>query len=328
MEDIVAANLYKLVDGYEIVDQVAYRIMRNADLEIDEEEAADLLVEIEKQIRLRDWGEVIKLEISDTVSEALLNFLVNELEVDYSSIYSINGPLDLTFLSKFRGLPHCKQQKQLYYPPFSPQPVSMYQKRLAEAKEEGVNDMDIFTAIRQGDIFMYHPYEEFDPVLEFIRLAARVIRCVSYQANLYRISSDSPIIQYLTEAARNGKQVFVLVELKARFDEENNIHWARALEKEGCHVIYGLVGLKTHSKITLVVRKEEEGIRRYVHLGTGNYNDQTASCILTALFSLVAKVTARCDRILICCRSSAPDDWYNSLLFALAAPEFCFFDPP
>ncbi|MGI6077709.1 MAG: RNA degradosome polyphosphate kinase [Fastidiosipilaceae bacterium] len=316
LEDIVAANLYKLVDGYEIVDQVAYRIMRNADLEIDEEEAADLLVEIEKQIRLRDWGEVIKLEISDTVSEALLNFLVNELEVDYSSIYSINGPLDLTFLSKFRGLPHCKQQKQLYYPPFSPQPVSMYQKRLAEAKEEGVNDMDIFTAIRQGDIFMYHPYEEFDPVLEFIRLAARDPDVLAIKQTLYRISSDSPIIQYLTEAARNGKQVFVLVELKARFDEENNIHWARALEKEGCHVIYGLVGLKTHSKITLVVRKEEEGIRRYVHLGTGNYNDQTAklytdSAIFTCRESYGEDATEFFNML---SGFSAPDDWYKLIV--------------
>ncbi|HHX36475.1 MAG TPA: RNA degradosome polyphosphate kinase [Clostridiaceae bacterium] len=313
LEDIVAANLHKLFDGYDILDQVDYRIMRNADLEIDEEEAADLLVEIEKQIRLRDWGEVIKLEINDIVSPELLDFLVTELEVDHSSIYSINGPLDLTFLSKLRGLPHCKQQKQLYYPAFSPQPVSLYQKRIAEAKEQGINETDIFTAIRQGDIFMYHPYEKFDPVLEFIRRAARDPDVLAIKQTLYRISSDSPIIQYLTEAARNGKQVFVLVELKARFDEENNIHWARALEKEGCHVIYGLVGLKTHSKITLVVRKEEEGIRRYVHLGTGNYNDQTAklytdSAIFTCRESYGEDATEFFNML---SGFSAPDDWYK-----------------
>lgn len=276
LEDIITMNLHKLFTGYEVLCSGIYRIMRNADLEIDEEEAADLLVEIEKQIRLRNWGEVIKLEIEEDIDQRILDLLFEELKVEARFIYSISGPLDLTFLNKFRSLPQCKKERELYYPDFEPRSVHMYKKRQAELAGTGEAAADVFSVIRQGDIFMYHPYESFDLVLEFIRKAARDPDVLAIKQTLYRISGNSPIIGYLAEAARNGKQVFVLVELKARFDEQNNIHWARALEKEGCHVIYGLVGLKTHSKITLVVRKEEDGIRRYVHLGTGNYNDQTA----------------------------------------------------
>ncbi len=284
LEDIISMCLGRFFTGHDILAAGCYRIMRNADLELREEDTPDLLDEIEHQLRLRERGEVIKLEIDDGMNDDLLAYLIESLAVDPDYVYPINGPLDLTVLNKFRSLPGCKKREDLYYPDFRPCPVSMYEAKLtelrrlgrgAEAGEEPA-EVPIFEAIGQGDIFMYHPYESFDPVLHFIKEAAHDPKVLAIKQTLYRISGNSPIITYLMEAAENGKQVFVLVELKARFDEENNIHWARALEKAGCHVVYGLLGLKTHSKITLVVREEADGIRRYVHLGTGNYNDQTA----------------------------------------------------
>ena len=266
LEDIIRMNIDRIFEGFPVKASAVYRVMRNADMEIDEEDAADLLAEIEKQLRLRDWGEVIKLEINDDIDDELLLHLVEATQVDPHFVYAINGPLDLTFLNKYRGLRECKAERQEYYPDFSPQPVSMYEDHLARAREKGESEPDVFSAIREGDIFMYHPFETFDVVVDFVRRAARDPQVLAIKQTLYRVSGNSPIIKYLEEAAINGKQVFVLVELKARFDEENNIHWARALEKAGCHVIYGLVGLKTHSKITLVVRREDDGIRRYVHL--------------------------------------------------------------
>ena len=236
--------------------------MRNADLSIDEDEAEDLLKEIEKQLKKRQWGEAIRLDIEEKADKRLLDILKNELEVTNDEIYEISGPLDLTVLMKVYGLPGFDALKA---PGYTPQPVPAL-----------MNDDDIFTNIRKGDILLTHPFETFEPVVDFIKKAAKDPDVLAIKQTLYRVSGNSPIISALAEAADNGKQVSVLVELKARFDEENNIIWAKMLEKAGCHVIYGLLGLKTHSKITLIVRKEEEGIRRYVHLGTGNYNDTTA----------------------------------------------------
>ena len=262
LEEIIERNMPSLFLNYDIVASHPFRIMRNADLTIDEEEAVDLLEEIQKQLKKRQWGEAIRLEIEDNVDKRLLKIIRRELSINSQDIFEINGPLDLTFLMKMYGLEGFELFKA---PRYVPQPVPAL-----------MNEDDIFTNIRKGDILLHHPYQSFDPVVNFVRSAARDQSVLAIKQTLYRVSGNSPIIAALAEAADNGKQVSVLVELKARFDEENNINWAKMLEKAGCHVIYGLVGLKTHSKITLVVRMEEDGIRRYVHLGTGNYNDSTA----------------------------------------------------
>ena len=262
LEQIIEKNIDKLFLNYHVLCAHPYRVMRNADLPIDEDEAADLLKEIQKQLKKRQWGEVIRLEVEASVDKKLLRFLKDELKVAEEDIFQISGPIDLTFLMKMYGLSGCDV---LRYEPYKPQ-------RVPEI-EPGE---DIFEAIRGGDILLHHPYETFDPVVDFIRQAASDPDVLAIKQTLYRVSGNSPIIASLAQAAENGKQVSVLVELKARFDEENNIVWAKKLEQAGCHVIYGLVGLKTHSKIALVVRREEDGIRRYVHLGTGNYNDSTA----------------------------------------------------
>lgn len=262
LEEIIERNIHKLFLNYDIVTTCPFRIMRNADLTIEEEEAADLLKEIEKQIKKRQWGQAIRLEIEQGMDARLLKIISRELDITEAEIYEINGPLDLTFLMKMYGLDGFESHKNKSY---TPQPVP----EIAEGRS-------IFDCIKQQDILMHHPYQTFSPVVNFIKEASQDENVLAIKQTLYRVSGNSPIISALAQAAENGKQVTVLVELKARFDEENNIVWARKLEHAGCHVLYGLVGLKTHSKITLVVRKEEDGIRRYVHLGTGNYNDATA----------------------------------------------------
>ena len=262
LEQIIEKNIQKLFLNYKVLDATPYRVMRNADLTIDEDEAADLLIEIERQLKKRQWGEAIRLEVEQGIDKRLLKILKKELQIQQEDIFTIRGPLDLTFLMKVYGMDGFDHLKEEPYTPQPPKGLDM--------------DGDLFEQIRQKDILLHHPYETFDPVVNFVRFAAKDPDVLAIKQTLYRVSSNSPIIASLAQAAENGKQVTVLVELKARFDEENNIVWARKLEKAGCHVIYGLVGLKTHSKITLVVRREEEGIRRYVHLGTGNYNDSTA----------------------------------------------------
>ena len=254
--------MHKLFLNYDIVCAHPYRIMRNADLTIEEDEAADLLKEIERQLKKRQWGSAIRLEVEAGMDKRLLMTLQEELHIEESYLYKIDGPLDLTVLMKMYGLEGFEHLKSAGY---TPQPVP-----------ELPAGCDIFEEVRKGDVLLHHPYQTFEPVVEFIRQAARDPEVLAIKQTLYRVSGNSPIIRALALAAENGKQVTVLVELKARFDEENNIVWAKMLEKAGCHVIYGLVGLKTHCKITLVVRREEDGIRRYVHLGTGNYNDATA----------------------------------------------------
>ncbi|MDO4554136.1 MAG: RNA degradosome polyphosphate kinase [Lachnospiraceae bacterium] len=262
LEQIIERNIDQLFLNYEVKCAYPYRIMRNADLTIDEEEAEDLLQEIQKQLKKRQWGEAIKLEYEEGMDKTLEKYLKKQLGVHSTDMYSIGGPLDLTFLMKIYGLDGFSHLKQ---PSYTPQQLP------------GVKlDSTFFDQIKKKDILMHHPYDSFDPVLWFVQRAAVDANVLAIKMTLYRVSGNSPIISSLALAAENGKQVTVLVELKARFDEENNIVWARKLEQAGCHVIYGLVGLKTHSKITLVVRKETEGIKRYVHLGTGNYNDSTA----------------------------------------------------
>lgn len=263
LEEVIERNIHKLFLNYDIVCTYPFRIMRNADLTIEEEEAEDLLQEIEKQLKKRQWGQVIRLEVEEGIDSRLLKLIREEIALPKEDIYAISGPLDLTFLMKLYGMEGFDHLKEHSYLP--PQIVP-----------ELPEDADVFEKIREGDILMHHPYQSFEPVVRFIRQAAKDPDVLAIKQTLYRVSGNSPIIAALEQAAENGKQVSVLVELKARFDEENNIVWAKKLEKAGCHVIYGLVGLKTHSKITLVVRREENGIRRYVHLGTGNYNDSTA----------------------------------------------------
>ncbi len=262
LEEIIEKNIENLFLNYDIVCAHPFRIMRNADLTIEEDEAADLLKEIERQLKKRQWGQAIRLEVEAGIDKRLLKIIEKELHIKEEDLYQIPGPLDLTFLMKMYGMDGFDHLKK---PRYEPQPVP-------EMEGEG----NIFEKIQKGDILLFHPYQTFTPVVEFIKQAAKDPQVLAIKQTLYRVSGNSPIIAALAQAAENGKQVSVLVELKARFDEENNIVWAKKLEKAGCHVIYGLVGLKTHSKITLVVRREEDGIARYVHLGTGNYNDATA----------------------------------------------------
>ena len=264
IEGIIQANLASLFVGSTVLASGFYRVMRNADLDIDEDEAEDLLKEIEEQVRKRRFGEIIRMEVNDELDPRLLKLLTTSLKISKKDVFSVGGPIDLTFLMKVVGK-ISDDFPELCYHAFRPAKPKMF--------PEGMN---IFDAIRQKDRLVHHPYESFDPVVEFVHQAAVDPKVLAIKQTLYRVSSSSPIIKSLAEAAQNGKQVMVLVELKARFDEENNINWAKMLEKAGCHVIYGLVGLKTHSKITLVVRDEEDGIRRYLHLATGNYNDITA----------------------------------------------------
>ncbi len=262
LEEIIEHNIDKLFLNYDVICAHPYRIMRNADLSIDEDEAEDLLEEIKKQLKKRQRGDAIRLEVEEGIHKKLLKILKQDLGIREEEIYYISGPLDLTFLMKMYGM---KGFDHLKVKPYKPQIVPQLPP-----------DCDIFERIRREDILLHHPYQSFEPVVNFIRQAAVDPQVLAIKQTLYRVSGNSPIIKALAQAAENGKQVSVLVELKARFDEENNIVWAKMLEQAGCHVIYGLVGLKTHSKITLVVRREEDGIRRYVHLGTGNYNDATA----------------------------------------------------
>ena len=262
LEDIIELNLEKLFNGHNILTANCFRITRNADLSIDEEEAEDLLQAIKESIKQRKWGAAIRLEVETTIDQRLIAILKDELDISTSSIYKIIGPLDLSFLAKFSVL---KGFNKYRFP-------NLEVKNSFNFLEE-----NIFDIIKEKDILLHHPYESFDTVVQFVQEAAKDPEVLAIKQTLYRVSGNSPIVKALVQAAENGKQVTVLVELKARFDEENNIQWANRLEQAGCHVIYGLIGLKTHCKILLVVRREEDGIKRYVHLATGNYNDVTAN---------------------------------------------------
>lgn len=262
LENIIISRLDELFELFKINAYCLFRITRDADLDIDED-TDDLLSEIEKSIKQRRRGKPIRLEINDKCDKRLKKFLVEMLEIDDSEIYENHGPLDLTFLSKFAKISGCEKLCFKQIKPVNP-PADFY------------GYSNIFEAIREKDRLVHHPYESFDSVLQFVQQAAKDDKVLAIKQTLYRVSGNSPIVAALIKAAENGKQVTVLVELKARFDEENNIQWAKKLEKAGCHVVYGLSGLKTHCKICLVVRNEKDGIRRYLHMGTGNYNDITA----------------------------------------------------
>lgn len=264
IEQIICANIQTLFIGTKVLATGYYRVMRNADLDIDEDEAEDLLKVIEEQVRLRRWGEIIRLEVNEDMDKRLLRFISESLSIEKEDIFCVNGPIDLTFLMKLYAR---------LAPDFPALCDELHKPERASMFDE---DENIFDQIREKDRLVHHPYESFDSVVEFVREAANDPQVLALKQTLYRVSSESPIIECLAQAAQNGKQVMVLVELKARFDEENNINWAKKLENAGCHVIYGLAGLKTHSKITLVVRSEDDGIRRYLHLSTGNYNNITA----------------------------------------------------
>jgi len=261
IDDLIKQNLHILFPGIKVIEAHKFRITRNTDIGIQEDEADDLLELIEENIKQRKFGSVVRLEVDKDMPNFMLDTLTENLQISRGDVHVINGPLGLSDVMKLYDLPfHNLKEK-----PFHPVMPAIFDE-----------EESIFTLIRQRDILLHHPYESFTPVIDFIKEAARDPNVLAIKQTLYRVGQNSPIVKYLIEAAERRKQVAVLVELKARFDEENNIFWARELEKAGVHVVYGLVGLKTHSKLTLVVRKEMDGVRRYAHMGTGNYNPITA----------------------------------------------------
>ncbi len=263
LDELIKNNLDSLFPGLDIVSAHKFRITRNADLNIQEDEADDLLSVIEENIKQRKFGSVVRLSVEKDMPEFMIDILTKNLEVSDYEIQVVDGPMGLSSVMSLYDLPlpHLKQTP--FYPVLPPQ--------FDDEERES-----IFNIIKRKDILLHHPYDSFQPVIDLIKEAVHDPNVLAIKQTLYRVGSNSPIVKYLIEAAEANKQVAVLVELKARFDEENNIYWARALEKAGVHVVYGLVGLKTHSKMTLIVRKESDGVRRYVHLGTGNYNASTA----------------------------------------------------
>lgn len=262
LEQVVAANLGYLYPGVDVVEAYPFRVTRNADMEIQEDEADDLLRTIERSLRQRRFGPVVRLEIDKTMPPHMRNLLMQNLQVGERDVYESSESLGLVNLMRLLDV----DRYDLKDRPFVPR----------EPMILGSSSENIFSAIRRGDILLHHPYDSFSPVVDFIKQAADDPNVLAIKQTLYRVGSNSPIVRALMRARENGKQVAVLVELKARFDEENNIVWAKALEREGVHVVYGLLGLKTHCKIALVIRREGDDLRRYVHLGTGNYNAATA----------------------------------------------------
>lgn len=261
MEQVIVANLDRLFPGMKIVAAYPFRVTRNNDMEIQEEEADDLLLTMEKNLRERHFGSVVRLGIAENTSENIRNILINNLRIGPSDVYPVNGPLSLSSLMELHALdrPELKDEQ---FQPNLPLPLQ--------------GEENIFQILKRQDVLLHHPYESFLPVVEFVETAAADPKVLAIKQTLYRVGPNPPIVKTLMKARENGKQVTVLVELKARFDEESNIEWARALENAGVHVVYGLIGLKTHCKVCLVVRRESDGIRRYVHVATGNYNTITA----------------------------------------------------
>ena len=261
LEDLIQNNLEQLFPQMRIVQCHPFRVIRDADMEIEEDEAGDLLETIEQGIRSRRYGKVVRVDITPTMPESMRKILIKNLEVHSRNVYEMSGALGLSDLMEMMKI----EKPELKDEPFAPD----------NPLEEKVGG-DIFSAVRQGDHLLYHPYDSFQPVVDLINQAASDPQVLSIKQTLYRVGSNSPVVQALMNAVEGGKQVAVLVELKARFDEENNIGWARALEDVGAHVVYGLIGLKTHAKLTLIVRREHDKLKRYLHLGTGNYNPVTA----------------------------------------------------
>lgn len=263
LEQVISVNLASLFPGMEVVESHPFRVIRDADMVIQELEAADLLETMEQTVRQRRFGSVVLISINDLMSNRIRQILMENLEIDRNEIYPINGPMGYSDLMSLHSIDRYDIKDQ----PFKP-----YIPGFLRTDDDG----NIFSAIRERDILLHHPYDSFTPVIYFLKTAANDPDVLAIKQTLYRVGNKPPVVDVLLEAAENGKQVAVLVELKARFDEESNIGWARTLEREGVHVVYGLLGFKTHSKIALVIRKEGEGIRRYLHMATGNYNALTA----------------------------------------------------
>ena len=302
LEDIIAHNLEALFPGLRVNASYVFRVTRDADLDLQEDEADDLLRAIESELRRRRFGEPVRLEIEPEMPAHLRDMVLEALELDHGDCYEVDGMLgtaDLWTLVNLDAL-------ELHDPPFTP----TIPKRL-------IGQTDIFAAIREGDLLLHHPYESFDPVVQFVKQAASDPDVLAIKQTLYRTSGNSPVVGALLDAAENGKQVAALIELKARFDEENNIHWARTLERVGVHVVYGLAGLKTHAKVTLVVRNEPDGIRRYMHFGTGNYNDRTARTYTDlSLFTCRADLGSDATQLFNALTGFSKADSYEQLMVA------------
>ncbi|MFN0159354.1 MAG: polyphosphate kinase 1 [Bacteroidota bacterium] len=302
LEDMIADNLEILFPGMNVKESYAFRVTRNADIEIEEDEAGDLISSIAESIRQRRFGSVVRVGIQDTMPARIKDILVENLEVTSDDVYLLRPPLGLGHLMALHKLP----RPELKDPPFVPRGIS------SEEENE-----DIFTTIRRGDVILHHPYDSFTPVVQFIKAAAEDPNVLAIKQTLYRIGKESPLIPLLIRAAETGKQVAVLVELKARFDEENNIIWATQLERAGIHVVYGLVGLKTHAKMALIVRKDNDGIRRYVHLGTGNYNPLTARTYTDlSFFTCREDITADASEVFNYLTGYSKRDAYQKLIVA------------
>jgi polyphosphate kinase len=305
LEEIIAANLEQLFPGMRILEAHPFRVTRNADMEIEEDEASDLLETIEAGVRQRRFGRVVRLEVQEDMPQFLLEMLKDYLNVERSDIYRLRGPLGMSQLFELADV----DAPQLKYPPFVPQRPSV----LSQSE-------DLFAILRKQDVLLHHPYDSFLPVIEFFRTAAHDPQVLAIKTTLYRVGSNSPVVQALLQAQENGKQVAVLVELKARFDEENNIVWARKLEAQGVHVVYGLLGLKTHCKVALVIRREDDGLRRYVHLSTGNYNATTARIYTDiGMLSSRADLAADASEVFNRLTGYAPAASYSKLM---VAPEY------
>ena len=305
LEEIIKFNLMTLFDNHNVIATGCYRITRDAFLDVAEDESEDLLTAVQLSLKQRKWGSAIRLEIEHGINPLLLKMLEEELEISPDEEYKISGPIDLTFLMKLSGL---KGYDSLRYEPIKPNAYTTL-----------LDEDDIFESISKQDILLHHPFDSFDMVVDLVKAAAEDPNVLAIKQTLYRVSGNSPIVEALAQAADNGKQVTVLLELKARFDEQNNITWAKKLETAGCHVIYGLVGLKTHCKILLIVRREDGLIKRYVHLGTGNYNDVTAKLytdlgLLTANPYLGADASAIFNTLSGC---SSPSHLYKMTLAPL-----------
>jgi polyphosphate kinase len=302
LEDIIAHNLEALFPGLRVTASYAFRVTRDADLDLQEDEADDLLRAIESELRKRRFGEPVRLEVDAAMPEALRDRLLEALELDGNACYEVAGMLGTESLWTLIDL----EMPALHDPPFTP----TIPKRL-------IGQTDLFAVIREGDLLLHHPYESFDPVVQFVQQAANDPDVLAIKQTLYRTSGNSPVVGALLGAAENGKQVAALIELKARFDEENNIHWARTLERVGAHVVYGVAGLKTHAKITLVVRNEADGIRRYMHFGTGNYNDKTARIYTDlSLFTCRPELGADATQLFNALTGFSKADGYEELLVA------------
>lgn len=281
IEQVIAAHLSMLFPGFNVWESYPFRVLRDADIELQEDEASDLLEYIEKEVRERRFGSVVDLAVNPSMPPRIRSLLLDNLEITTDDLTVIDGPLGMGDLMELYRL----DRPDLKDPPFTPRMPTVLRK-----------EQNLFEVIQRHDILMHHPYDSFNSVVEFIHAAAHDPQVLAIKQTLYRVGSNSPVVNMLLEAVEKGKQVAVLVELKARFDEENNIEWARALERAGVHVVYGLVGLKTHAKVAMVVRREADGLRRYIHLGTGNYNATTARiyedlCLFTCRPDIGADVT-------------------------------------